>query len=260
MTNEVAPVLTPQLNTEAILSAAKKTDAGVHLVSMLRDDVLIGDFQDAVVGVVRAVIASQAEEIERLKAEVQALKAILGDAEELLYIAANALSKMRLTGHGSDCTLSHEVRMFALNFSPESRDGPGALQVNGNGRHMGVQRALRATLREEASDGEGISFVVPPPLPGPNARATDLKKSIRVVVESNISSPAQRRDVALALWRDVDRLAAESEARRAALHKIVDAADSPAADGGEIWYAEAVSGPIDAARAALQTSTGKEQA
>lgn len=47
------------------------------------------------------------------------------------------------------------------------------------------------------------------------------------------------------------RVTAELATVRAALQKILDADESPAASGGEIWYAEAVYQPIGEARAAL---------
>lgn len=76
------------------------------------------------------------------------LKQTLKEADELLRIARTALQKMRLEGLGSDCRLSHEVRMFALEFSRESRDGPGVLQVNGTGRALKCLEALRAALAQ----------------------------------------------------------------------------------------------------------------
>ena len=67
--------------------------------------------------------------IDTLRAALEALEA----SEELLHTARHAMFKMRLNGRGSDCSLSHEVRMFALAFSYKHRDGPGALQINGTG-------------------------------------------------------------------------------------------------------------------------------
>lgn len=73
---------------------------------------------------------------------------LLGEAWRLLEAAECALWKMRLDGAGSDISLSHEVRMFALDFSPEGSTGPGALQITGSGRldkwRAGVRAALAA--------------------------------------------------------------------------------------------------------------------
>jgi acyl-CoA-binding protein len=74
---------------------------------------------------------------------------LLDEADKLLYIAWTALCKMRLRGRGSDCGLSHEVRMFALSFSHEEREGPGELQINGNGRYQ----AWRENLEKVAATG-----------------------------------------------------------------------------------------------------------
>jgi hypothetical protein len=80
----------------------------------------------------------------------------LTEADELLGIAWAALLKMRLHGLGSDCSLSHEVRMFALHFSQESRDGPGALQVNGTGDFMKWRKSARALIAEaEGTTSQG---------------------------------------------------------------------------------------------------------
>lgn len=70
------------------------------------------------------------------------LRALLDEAEELLMIARHAMMKDRLEGQGSNCRLPHEVRMFALEFSPEKREGPGALQVNGSGRYEKWRKAV----------------------------------------------------------------------------------------------------------------------
>ena len=80
------------------------------------------------------------------------LKQTLKEADELLRIARTALQKMRLEGLGSDCRLSHEVRMFALEFSRESRDGPGVLQVNGTGRALKCLEAIRDALAQAEPD------------------------------------------------------------------------------------------------------------
>jgi hypothetical protein len=79
------------------------------------------------------------------------LLAALEEADDLLRIARGAMLKLGLNGLGSDCRLSHEVRMFALDFSAESRDGPGVLQVNGTGR---LQKAL-ASIRAAIAKAEG---------------------------------------------------------------------------------------------------------
>ncbi len=58
------------------------------------------------------------------------LEAALNEAWRLLQIARNGCART-VRGRGSDVSLPHEVRMFARAFSPEERDGPGALQVCG---------------------------------------------------------------------------------------------------------------------------------
>ena len=91
-------------------------------------------------------------ENERLIAQRDALLEALKEADDLLRIARGALRKLGLNGLGSDTRLSHEVRMFALEFSAESRDGPGVLQVNGTGRALNALKSIRAAIKaaEEA--------------------------------------------------------------------------------------------------------------
>jgi hypothetical protein len=71
-------------------------------------------------------------------------KKLLEEAEDLLRTARAAMLKMGLRDRGSDIGLSHEVRMFALEFSEEGRDGPGALQVRGTGRLTAWLKSVRA--------------------------------------------------------------------------------------------------------------------
>jgi hypothetical protein len=66
------------------------------------------------------------------------------EADRLLRIALHAVFRLGLEGKGSDLGLCHEHRMYALNFSPEKREGPGALQVNGNGAAYECLNALAA--------------------------------------------------------------------------------------------------------------------
>lgn len=68
---------------------------------------------------------------------------IIKEASNLLWLASWALGKMGLEGHGSDIGLPHELRMFALAFSREERDGPGLLQIRGNGRYDKLMKAIR---------------------------------------------------------------------------------------------------------------------
>lgn len=76
------------------------------------------------------------------------LIALIAEAEELIRIANTANYALRLEGAGSDCTLKHEVRMFALDYSREGRDGPGALQVRGTGRSWKwIEKAIEAQDR-----------------------------------------------------------------------------------------------------------------
>lgn len=89
----------------------------------------------------------------------RAVKA-LDEAGELLGIAWSAMLKNGLSCRGDDCRLPHEIRVFALAFSREERDGPGALQVKGTGRFerwdeatrqlmIDLRHALAATAPEE---------------------------------------------------------------------------------------------------------------
>ncbi len=73
---------------------------------------------------------------------------LLDEADELLHLAWSAMLKLGLRGCGSDTSLSHEVRMFALAFNEEGREGPGALQVTGSGQYRAWRKAFRK-LRQE---------------------------------------------------------------------------------------------------------------
>lgn len=75
-------------------------------------------------------------------------RALLEEAERLIRLAWNAHSKMGLRDRGSDCRLSHEVRMFALDFSQEGREGPGVLQITGTGRMHKWLKSCRKALKE----------------------------------------------------------------------------------------------------------------
>jgi hypothetical protein len=74
------------------------------------------------------------------------LQALLAEADTLLAIAWGAMVKDRLEGQGNNCRLPHEVRMFALDFSREKRNGPGALQVEGTGRYDRWRRDVRVAI------------------------------------------------------------------------------------------------------------------
>ena len=76
---------------------------------------------------------------------------LLREADDLLFIASDAMLKMGLRDKGSDCGLPHEVRRFALEFSNEGRDGPGALQVRGTGRYRAWLTAARKIDRAAMS-------------------------------------------------------------------------------------------------------------
>lgn len=78
-------------------------------------------------------------------------KELVMSADDLLGTAWSAALKMRLSGRGSDCGLPHEVRMFALHFSPEGTVGPGALQVTGAGTFLAWRRLARAVISEAAA-------------------------------------------------------------------------------------------------------------
>ena len=94
----------------------------------------------------RAEMQRKAAAYDGLIAQRDALLVALKEADDLLRIARGALWKLGLNGLGSDTRLSHEVRMFALEFSAESRDGPGVLQVNGTGRALNALKSIRAAI------------------------------------------------------------------------------------------------------------------
>jgi hypothetical protein len=94
-----------------------------------------------------AIVAHLARQAQAVPVQVPGdandVLALLGEADDLLWIASGAMLKMGLRDRGSDCTLPHEVREFSLEFSNEGRDGPGALQVRGTGRYRAWLTAVR---------------------------------------------------------------------------------------------------------------------
>jgi hypothetical protein len=107
--------------------------------------VTMGDFQRA-----HEAIAATGQGGQDAK-----LRELLREADDLLWVASGAMLKMGLRDRGSDCGLSHEVRMFALEFSKEGRDGPGALQVQGTGRYNKWLKAARNIDRAAIAAKEG---------------------------------------------------------------------------------------------------------
>jgi hypothetical protein len=101
---------------------------------------------------IEAELQEVSDRAHRLETQRDALLETLKEADDLLRIARDAMWKLGLNGLGSDCRLSHEVRMFALDFSAESRDGPGVLQVNGTGRLQKALASNRAAIK--AVEGE----------------------------------------------------------------------------------------------------------
>lgn len=65
-------------------------------------------------------------------AEIARLRQVIDDAWRLLAIARSGCDRL-VRDEGSNVRLPHEVRMFALAFSPEGREGPAPLQVTGGG-------------------------------------------------------------------------------------------------------------------------------
>jgi len=86
---------------------------------------------------------------------------LLREADDLLFIASDAMLKMGLRDKGSDCGLPHEVRRFALEFSNEGRDGPGALQVRGTGRYRAWLTAARKIGRDAPEAPAGAQNALP---------------------------------------------------------------------------------------------------
>ena len=89
--------------------------------------------------------------VAALSKEAQPAAQVVDEASQLLYIAYTAMCKMRLRGKGSDVGLSHEVRMFALEFSDDARDGPGELQVTGTGRYRKWRDAAHEAYKARAA-------------------------------------------------------------------------------------------------------------
>lgn len=84
---------------------------------------------------------------------------LLQEADDLLWIASDAMFKMGLRNRGSDWSLPNEVRQFALEFSNEGRDGPGTLQVTGTGRYRAwlvATRNLGLETGRLAAKGENL--------------------------------------------------------------------------------------------------------
>jgi hypothetical protein len=92
------------------------------------------------------ILARAPSHAEGALTDAEEVKRLLKTADELLGVAWGAMLKMGLRDLGSDCSLSHEVRMFALRFSAEGRDGPGVLQVRGTGEFMAWRKKARAML------------------------------------------------------------------------------------------------------------------
>lgn len=77
------------------------------------------------------------------------IEELLDEAYKLILTAERALRKIGLADRGSDVSLTHEVRMFSRHFSAERRDGPGDLQVQGNGRADKWKRDVHAFLKQD---------------------------------------------------------------------------------------------------------------
>lgn len=84
-------------------------------------------------------------DVAEIEAKIAAMREVIDDAWRLLLIARSGCDRT-VRDRGSDLTLPHEARMFALAFSPEGRDGPAPLQVRGNGQVYGWFKKARAAL------------------------------------------------------------------------------------------------------------------
>lgn len=93
-----------------------------------------------------AALADGALKKEPTNADAAELRALLLEAWELIDIAQSGCRRT-VRDQGSNIGLPHEARMFALNFSAEGRDGPGELQVRGNGRALAWLGRARVALR-----------------------------------------------------------------------------------------------------------------
>ncbi len=86
------------------------------------------------------------EELHALKQVNAELVQVVNEAFDLLNVARSALYKLQLNGRGSDA-LSHEVRMFALHFSPEETlQLPFGTKVTGDGRLAEFWKAGQAAV------------------------------------------------------------------------------------------------------------------
>ena len=138
----------PQSERDAFKAEARKLVRGYFPTRQAQDtkrEMLA--VADAFIRGKRAALAQQEEPVATLIAQRDALLEALKEADDLLRIARGALWKLGLNGLGSDTRLSHEVRMFALEFSAESRDGPGVLQVNGTGRALNALKSICAAIK-----------------------------------------------------------------------------------------------------------------
>lgn len=93
------------------------------------------------------VAAAKDAELAAVIAERDALRARVADEDDALASAGKAvqeasnllrtvrlaIGRLGLRDRGSDLSLPHEVRMVALAFNYEGREGPGELQVKGTG-------------------------------------------------------------------------------------------------------------------------------
>lgn len=102
----------------------------------------------------KLAVVALAQPADTSGAQEAVKSSLLREGWDLVRTARNALLKMGLRDRGSDCGLLHEVRMFSHDFSSEGRDGPGALQVRGNGKAEAWMKAVNAALAA-ASQKEG---------------------------------------------------------------------------------------------------------
>jgi hypothetical protein len=109
---------------------------------------------------------------------------LLNEADDLLWIASDAMLKMGLRDKGSDCGLPHEVRKFALEFSDEGREGPGALQVRGTGRYRAWIKAARAISHPIGQVSPAIDQAAAPVCHAPADERIEIAQLLSSAVEN----------------------------------------------------------------------------
>ena len=171
------------------------------------------------------------------------LLGLVREADDLLGVARGAAMKLGLRDRGSDCRLPHEVRMFALDFSNEGRDGPGALQVRGTGRFLAWRRKARG-IEADARRAGAESPVPPGTRPDPQsqpvaAHPESITEMMDTIIETSegIGRAGPATDLVLTL----------RQKRREAYHRITRACGVVVFDGPDAFAeADAATARLDA--------------